>query len=155
MKPRLGRGLDVLIPKGASQHTAAPALHFEAAIEELKPRQDQPRRDFDPEALASLAQSLREVGILEPILVRPHAQQGYEIIAGERRWRAAQKAGLKRVPVWVHHLSDDKAFAAALIENLQREDLNPVECAQAYKRLLQPGGHSQESLARLIGRDRS
>lgn len=156
-KPRLGRGLDSLIPAPRpEQGTKSPQ---QLPIEALQPRRDQPRRYFEDAALEELADSLRHFGVLEPILVRRgegnKEQAAYEIIAGERRWRAAQRAGLKEVPVRLLEMSDQKSYEAALVENLQREDLNPVESAQAFQRLIEDYGHSQESLAQLLGRDRS
>jgi ParB family transcriptional regulator, chromosome partitioning protein len=163
----LGRGLDALLPSAptAPRHavaatpapgSAAPDA-FYAPIEDLHPNRKQPRTRFDEQALQELADSLKEVGMLEPILVRRRAapQAGFEIVAGERRWRAAQRAGLHEVPVFVRELSEDKAFQAALVENLQREDLNPLETARAYQRLLDEHGHNVESVAKLIGKDRS
>jgi ParB family chromosome partitioning protein len=154
-KRRLGRGLDALLPGGAPI-AAANAEGFRAKIEDLHPNRSQPRTRFDDATLSELAQSIKDLGILEPILVRKRAQGGgYEIVAGERRWRAAQRAGLHEVPVFVRELSEGKAFEAALVENLQREDLNPVETARALARLLDEHGHSHESIAALIGKDRS
>ena len=109
---------------------------------------------MSPHSRSSL-QSIKEIGLLEPILVRRRAQGGYEIVAGERRWRAAQRAGLHEVPVYVRELTEGRAFEAALVENLQREDLNPLETARAFSRLVDEHGHSHDSLARLIGKDRS
>jgi ParB family transcriptional regulator, chromosome partitioning protein len=163
----LGRGLDALLPSvpTAPKHAVAakPAPGssapdaFYAPIEELHPNRAQPRTRFDEQALEELAASLKEIGMLEPILVRRRAQHqgGFEIVAGERRWRAAQRAGLHEVPVFVRELSEGKAFEAALVENLQREDLNPLETARAYQRLLDEHGHHVESVAKLIGKDRS
>jgi ParB family chromosome partitioning protein len=163
----LGRGLEALLPSAptAPRHavaaTPAPGSvapdAFYAPIEDLHPNRKQPRTRFDEQALQELADSLKEVGMLEPILVRrrPAPQAGFEIVAGERRWRAAQRAGLHEVPVFVRELSEDKAFQAALVENLQREDLNPLETARAYQRLLEEHGHNVESVAKLIGKDRS
>ncbi len=153
----LGRGLDALLPAAPASPAAGgrgPEA-FYAPIEGLHPSRSQPRTRFDDAALDELAASLRAVGMLEPILVRRRAQGGHEIVAGERRWRAAQRAGLHEVPVFVRELSEGKAFEAALIENLQREDLNPLETARAYQRLVDEHGHSVESVARLIGKDRS
>jgi ParB family chromosome partitioning protein len=150
-RPRLGRGLDAMLPaapKGSKEN-------FNAPIEEVHPNREQPRRSFDESSLDELAQSIREMGILEPILVRKRRGGGFEIIAGERRWRAAQRAGLHEVPVFVRELSAAEAFEAALVENLQREDLNPIEAARAFQRLVEEHGHTQESVANRIGKDRS
>jgi ParB family chromosome partitioning protein len=152
-KPRLGGGLDALIPSKPRATTAS--LGFTAPIEELHANRGQPRTHFDEAALEELAQSIREVGILEPILVRKRSAGGYEIIAGERRWRAAQRAGLHEVPVFMRELGNAEAFEAALIENLQREDLNPVETARGFQRLLEEHGHTQETIAKRVGKDRT
>jgi len=151
-KPRLGRGLDGLIGP-SSTPPARPA--GTAAIEELHPSRSQPRSHFDEAKLEELAQSIRELGVLEPVLVRRRPAGGFEIIAGERRWRAAQRAGLREVPILVRELSTQQAFEAAIVENLQREDLNPVEIARAFQRLIDEHGHSPESIASRIGKDRS
>lgn len=152
-RKRLGRGLDGLLP-------ATPAIlesvsGSTAAIEELHPARSQPRTRFDPEALSELAASIRELGVLEPILVREREAGGFEIVAGERRWRAAQQAGLKEVPIFVLELSDETAFEAALVENLQREDLNPMETARAFQRLVEEFGYSQDAIAAKVGKERS
>lgn len=168
----LGRGLDALIPSGATAPSAPSTSRkpqprstdpapdrtnhgFLAKIEELHQNREQPRTRFDDAALDELAASIKEIGILEPILVRKHPKGGYEIVAGERRWRAAQRAGLHEVPVFVRELTEGRAFEAALVENLQREDLNPLETARAFQRLADEFGHSQEKIAKLIGKDRS
>jgi ParB family chromosome partitioning protein len=149
-KRRLGRGLDALLPSGPASVESS-----RAKIEELHPNRGQPRTRFDDAALAELAQSIKDIGLLEPILVRHRAQGGYEIVAGERRWRAAQRAGLHEVPIYVRELAEGRAFEAALVENLQREDLNPLETARAFARLVDEHGHNHDSLAQLIGKDRS
>jgi ParB family transcriptional regulator, chromosome partitioning protein len=163
----LGRGLDSLLPSGPAAPrgpmqplpTPPPATPREttsARIEELHPTDGQPRHIFDDEKLDELAQSIRELGVLEPILVRKRPQGGgFQIIAGERRWRAAQRAGLFEVPVVVRELSDAQAFEAALVENIQRADLNPIETARAFQRLLDDHKHTQETLATRVGKDRS
>ena len=110
---------------------------------------------MDAVALAELAASIREHGVLEPILVRGRPSGGFEIIAGERRWRAAQQAGLKDVPIFVHDLGDEAAFEAALVENLQREDLNAMETARAFQRLVDDYGYTQETIATKVGKERS
>jgi ParB family chromosome partitioning protein len=154
-KRRLGRGLDALLPGGAMPIAAASADGFRAKIEELHPNRAQPRTRFDDAALNELAQSIKEIGLLEPILVRRRPQGGYEIVAGERRWRAAQRAGLHEVPVYVRELTEGRAFEAALVENLQREDLNPLETARAFSRLIDEHNHTHDTIAQLIGKDRS
>ena len=152
-KKRLGRGLDGLLPTASPPAPRGPAR--KANIEELHPNPNQPHRHFDEEALGELAASIAEHGLLEPVLVRTRARGGFEIIAGERRWRASQKAGLHEVPIFVRDLSDEVAFEAALVENLQREDLNPLETAQAFQRLVDDFGHTQEAIAKRVGKDRS
>jgi ParB family chromosome partitioning protein len=150
---RLGRGLDGLLPAvpPASERSARNS----AAIEDLHPGRMQPRVRMDPEGLAELAASIREHGVLEPILVRKRPSGGLEIIAGERRWRAAQQAGLKEVPIFQHDLGDEAAFEAALVENLQREDLNAMETARAFQRLADDFGYTQETIAIKVGKERS
>ena len=150
---RLGRGLDGLLPAAppASERTAK----NNATIEDLHPGRMQPRGRMGAEGLAELAASIREHGVLEPILVRKRPSGGFEIIAGERRWRAAQQAGLKDVPIFVHDLGDKAAFEAALVENLQREDLNPMETARAFQRLVDDYGYTQEIIATKVGKERS
>ena len=151
---RLGRGLDGLLP-AAPPPSERPSKN-NAAIEDLRPGRMQPRVRMDAEALAELAASIREHGVLEPILVRKRAaEDGFEIIAGERRWRAAQQAGLKEVPIFVHELNDEAAFEAALVENLQREDLNAMETARAFQRLVDDYGYTQETIATKVGKERS
>lgn len=144
-------GLDGMLPKARADG----AQGFTLPIEDVHPNRAQPRSRFDDAKLDELAASIREVGILEPILVRKRAQGGHEIIAGERRWRAAQRAGLKDVPVFVRELGTEQAFEAALIENLQREDLNPIETARAFQRLVDDHKMTQETVASRVGKDRS
>jgi ParB family chromosome partitioning protein len=132
----------------------ASGMLLSCGIEEIVPNRSQPRKHFDETKLQELADSIREKGILEPLMVR-RVQQGYELILGERRWRAAQKAGLHEVPVIVKDLSDREVLEISLIENLQREDLNPVEEAEAFKRLTDEFNLSQEELAGRIGKDRA
>jgi ParB family transcriptional regulator, chromosome partitioning protein len=148
----LGRGLEALLSAEKSA-TAADDL-FEVEIGLIDPSPYQPRTHFAETALAELAQSIKTNGIVQPLLVRRHASR-YELVAGERRWRAAQLAGLRRLPVVVRDIPDDKVLELALIENIQRENLNPIEEANAYKSLLETVGLTQESLAERIGRDRS
>lgn len=143
----LGRGLDALIPR--AQAASAQKL----PLKQIKPNPKQPRKHFDEAALEELTQSIREKGLLQPILVRP-VKSGFEIIAGERRWRAAQKAGLEEIPVVVREFSDQEALEIAIIENLQREDLNPVEEARAFKQLLE-FGMTQDEAAQSVGKARS
>jgi ParB family chromosome partitioning protein len=154
-KRALGRGLDALLPTRPSPPTPSDRAYFICAIEKVAPQRGQPRRHFDSKALDELAQSIREHGILEPIVVRKAGADSFEIIAGERRWRASQRAGLKEVPVVVKDVSDRDIFELALIENVQREDLNAVELAEALDRLVKEHGYTQETLATRLGKDRS
>jgi ParB family transcriptional regulator, chromosome partitioning protein len=151
MKRALGRGLGALLPPA---ETDEGARLRELPVESLVPNPQQPRRQFDPQALDELAASIRSSGVLQPLVVRPRGGQ-FEILVGERRWRAAQQAGLGRVPAIVREASDAEALELGLVENLLREDLNPVEAAQAYQRLLAEFGWTQEELARRLGKDRS
>ncbi|MCZ6865355.1 MAG: ParB/RepB/Spo0J family partition protein [Candidatus Dadabacteria bacterium] len=148
-KYNLGRGLDALIPKGDNLEG-----YIVASINELKPNMFQPRKDFDDETISELASSIKEKGILQPLVVRT-ISGGYEIIAGERRWRAAQRAGITRVPVIIKEATDREVLELALIENLQREDLNPIEEAVAYQQLIDEFELTHEDVSRQIGKDRS
>ena len=129
-------------------------LHM-AAIEDVHPARHQPRKTFDDERLEELAESIRVQGIIQPLIVRRRNGGGYELIAGERRWRAAQRAGLHEVPVVVREVAEERAFELALVENLQRADLNPIEEAEGYQRLMAEFGYTQETLAGRVGKDRS
>ena len=148
----LGRGLGALL---SSDHTIdLGAEPSEVDLDSIVPGAMQPRVNFDEAALESLAESIKTHGIVQPLLVRRRGEE-FELIAGERRWRAAKMAGLTRVPVLVKDVADQDLLEIALIENIQREDLNPIEEAQAYKRLIENVGLTQEALATRIGRDRS
>jgi ParB family chromosome partitioning protein len=142
----LGRGLEALLPKGGGGVVRLP-------LSAIRPNPRQPRRRFPEEGLEELAASIREKGLLQPLLVRPKGE-GYELVAGERRFRAAQLAGLEEVPVLVRDLTDQEALELALVENLQREDLSPVEEARGYQALLAMG-LTQEEVARKVGKARS
>lgn len=148
-KSNLGRGLDALIPKEEKLEG-----YIVASINEVKPNSSQPRKEFDEEAIGELANSIKEKGILQPLVVRT-VENGYEIIAGERRWRAAQRAGVTRVPVIIKEASDKEVLELALIENLQREDLNPIEEAVAYQHLIDEFELTHEDVSRQIGKERS
>jgi ParB family chromosome partitioning protein len=153
----LGRGLSALFGEGAARPGGEGGAVREVAIELIRPGAFQPRRRFDEAELEALAQSVREKGVLQPLLVRPveEAEAAFELIAGERRWRAAQRAGLHRVPVLVRALDDVEALEIALIENLQREDLSALEEAEAYRRLMRDFGRTQANLANAVGKSRS
>lgn len=166
-KRGLGRGLNALFeddeddfvvqPPVASAQVTENKENLMLGVDQLEPGKYQPRRDFTAESIAELADSIAEHGVLQPLLVRPKPgfSDVYEIIAGERRWRAAQQAQLHQVPVIIKKISDEKALEVGLIENLQREDLNPVEEAQGYKQLMEEFGHTQEKAAKALGKSRS
>jgi ParB family chromosome partitioning protein len=164
----LGRGLSALLGEASND---VPVQGSEPAAQEapssgqrsiqlieisrISPHPDQPRRHFDAAALDELAESIATRGVIQPIVVRPAGVDLFQIVAGERRWRAAQKAQLHRIPAIVRDFSESETLEIALVENIQREDLNPIEEAQAYKRLIDQFGHSQEALARIVGKSRS
>jgi ParB family chromosome partitioning protein len=167
---RLGRGLGALLPTTPAAPSApapvaeraaepaapaAPRTYFQAQIEDVYPSPDQPRRRFDDAELDELAASIRAHGVIMPLVVRPRADGGYHLIAGERRWRASQRAGLREVPVVIQDVDDREAFERALVENLQRADLNPIEEATAFQRLAEEFGLTQEAIAERVGKDRS
>lgn len=154
MPPRsgLGKGLDALIPTGQPQATAGSAA--QVAVGSIQRNPHQPRTNFDPIELAQLADSIREHGILQPLIVSPVADGTYMLIAGERRLQAAQKAGFKSVPVIVRHASGQELLELALIENIQRADLNPLEEAEAYRQLTEEFGLSHDAVAARVGKSR-
>jgi ParB family transcriptional regulator, chromosome partitioning protein len=151
----LGRGLDALLGDNAAVLEAPAAAPQSLPLERLRPGRYQPRTRMDPDSLSELADSIRAQGVIQPILVRPADNDSYEIIAGERRYRAAQMAGLTEVPVVVKPVADEAALAIALIENIQREDLNALEQAHGVHRLIQEFGFTHEQAAQAIGRSRS
>ncbi len=157
-KPRgLGRGLDALLAPAAPR-PGTPAKEsglFVCPLERIVPQKGQPRQQFDEEALRELAESIADHGLLEPLVVRRVPGDKFEIIAGERRWRAAQRAGLREVPVAVKDVSPSRAFELALIENVQRADLNPLELAEALERLLTEHGYTHEALGTALKKDRT
>ena len=150
----LGRGLDALIstedvrPQGSSTINEIPVSQIEA-------NPNQPRREFDQNALLELANSIREIGIIQPITLRQIADDRYQIIAGERRWRASQMAGLTAVPAYIRTIKDENVMEMALVENIQREDLNAIEIALAYEHLLSSTGMTQEKVAERVGKSRT
>jgi ParB family chromosome partitioning protein len=153
-RPALGRGLSALLP-GAGAPVGQPRGFMTVPIDEVASDVAQPRRYWNLKALEELTASVRTKGIIQPILVRRLPEGGYRIIAGERRYRAGREAGLEEVPVIVKEVSDGDAFELALIENIQREDLNPIEEAEAYQRLLTEHGLTQETVAARVGKERS
>jgi ParB family chromosome partitioning protein len=155
----LGRGLDALLPAAPAQASASygDKSVFRCPVEKLSPQEGQPRQYFDEQELAELTASIKEHGLIEPLVVRraTKAADHFEIIAGERRWRAAQRAGLKEVLVVVKDVSPKEAFELALVENLQRADLNPIEVAESFDRLVREHGYTQQVLADRVGKDRT
>jgi ParB family chromosome partitioning protein len=151
-RPALGRGLSALIPDAPIAPGGDRALDVDS--DRLRPNRFQPRTTMDEAKIDELARSIRANGVIQPIVVR-RLDDGYEIVAGERRWRASQRAGLLKVPVVVREIPDDRLLAVALIENIQREDLNPIEEAQAYRRLGDEYHLTQEQIADAVGKDRS
>ena len=152
-KRALGKGIDALL--GGDRLSSPPSGVQEVSLRDLRPNPEQPRQEFSEGALAELAASIREKGILQPVLVEEADDGGYVIIAGERRVRAARLAGLERVPVVARQFTPTEKLEIALIENVQREDLSPLEEAHAYKRLMELGALSQEQVAQKVGKDRS
>ena len=151
-KSGLGKGLDALVAEANVEAGSEPDASL--PIRSIKPNPDQPRKNFDEEQLEELADSIRQNGILQPLLVRRKGS-GYQIVAGERRFQAAKKAGLKEVPVLVREIADEEVFQLALIENLQRADLSPIEEAQGYRQLLDQNGLTQEELGKVLSKSRS
>ncbi|MFP4465976.1 MAG: ParB/RepB/Spo0J family partition protein [Candidatus Goldiibacteriota bacterium] len=150
----LGRGLDSLIPGAKNSRNNSDRGLRELSIKDIKPNMTQPRKNFNPEKLDELIQSIKENGIIEPVIVKQSGEK-FEIIAGERRFKAAQKAGLRTIPVVIKNVSPIKQFEMALIENIQREDLNPLEEGLAYKQLMEAYRLTQEQLAVKLGKNRS
>ncbi|CUH51473.1 ParB/RepB/Spo0J family partition protein [Shimia marina] len=161
-KPRgLGRGLSALMADVTEEKTRQEAgeaprrADLVVPIERIEPNPDQPRRDFTPEQLDDLANSIREKGVIQPLIVRKKANDRYEIVAGERRWRASQMAKLHELPIIVREYDDTEVLEIAIIENIQRADLNPVEEAMGYRQLMQKFGHTQEKVSEALGKSRS
>jgi ParB family chromosome partitioning protein len=168
----LGKGLRSLIPEASKRRTAPAVTSVETAaptasetsdpglrqidVDRIWPNPNQPRKEFDDVALHELAQSMKRDGLIQPVVVRPARESGqYELIAGERRWRAAQVAGLLKVPAIVREVADDRLLELALIENLQREDLNPVEAAMAFRTLIDEMGMTQQEVGERVGKERA
>lgn len=149
-KAGLGKGLDALFIDNSTEEKGDTLLN----INDIEPNRDQPRKHFDEEALNELAQSIAKHGVIQPLLVRPMSDGGYQLIAGERRWRASRIAGLSEVPVVVKEMTDQEAMELALIENLQREDLNPIEEAEGFKLLMDTYNFTQEQAAERVGKSR-
>ena len=152
-KGGLGRGLDALLIDNSIENTTASSA-VKLKLTDIEPNKGQPRKHFDETALSELAQSIEKHGVIQPLLVRPLSAGGYQLVAGERRWRAARIAGLTEVPVVIRDLSDEDAMALSLIENLQREDLDPIEEAEGYRTLMETFGITQEEAAARVGKSR-
>ncbi len=152
-KSGLGKGLDALLMDNAMEEIS-PSSAVKLKIMDIEPNREQPRKDFSDEALSELADSIEKYGVLQPLLVRPIGDNGYQLIAGERRWRAARLAGLTEVPVVIREMTDEEAAALALIENLQREDLNAVEEAFGFRKLMDDFDLTQEEAAEKVGKSR-
>ncbi len=150
----LGRGLDALISTEAVRTQGSSTIN-EIAINQIEANSNQPRREFDDEALHELAVSIREIGIIQPITLRQITDNKFQIIAGERRWRASQIAGLKAIPAYIRTIKDENVMEMALVENIQREDLNAVEIALAYEHLLEGSGMTQEKISERVGKSRT
>lgn len=150
----LGRGLDALISTEGVRTQGSSTIN-EIAIDQIEANPNQPRREFDEEALQELAVSIREIGIIQPITLRQVAENRFQIIAGERRWRASQIAGLKAIPAYIRTINDENVMEMALVENIQREDLNAIEIALAYEHLLEGTGMTQEKVSERVGKSRT
>lgn len=150
-KSALGKGLGALMLENTTEDMVATNT---LPISEITPNKDQPRKTFDETALEELAESIKQHGVLQPLLVRPLPNGGYQLVAGERRWRASRKAGLREVPVVVKELTDTETMEIAIIENLQREDLNPIEEAEGLQALIDKCGFTQEEIASSVGKSR-
>lgn len=150
----LGRGLDALIST-ESVRTQGSSTINEIPIDQIHPNAEQPRSLFDEEALQELAVSIKEIGLIQPITLRQLSENNFQIIAGERRWRAAQLAGLKSLPAYIRTISDENVMEMALVENIQREDLNAIEIALAYEHLLENTGMTQEKVSERVGKSRT
>ncbi|MEK6585817.1 MAG: ParB/RepB/Spo0J family partition protein, partial [Nitrospirota bacterium] len=151
----LGKGLGALLPSSKLSPPTEPTDVQRIRIDTIVPNRYQPRHTFPPDELAELAASIKESGVLQPIMVRRKGDGIYELIAGERRWRASKEAGLETIPVVIRNCSDQESLLLALVENLQREDLNPMETARAYSRMMNEFGLTQDAIAVKVGRDRS
>lgn len=153
-KGGLGKGIDYLFTDNAIEELDENKNIITLRLRDIEPNKNQPRRVFDDEALSELSESIREHGVLQPLIVRPLPDGSYQLVAGERRWRASRLAGLNEVPVIVRALTDSEVAVIALIENLQREDLNPIEEAEGIARLIETYGFTQEQAAEKLGKSR-
>jgi ParB family chromosome partitioning protein len=151
----LGRGLDALLNTDAEVQTAGSSNICEVSVEKIQPNPNQPRRDFDDDSLQELANSIRQIGIIQPITLRDMGDGTYIIIAGERRWRASQRAGLVRIPAYIRTVDDENMMEMALVENIQRQDLTALEIALAYQHLIEQYNLTQEQLSDKVGKNRA
>lgn len=154
-KTGLGRGFDAIMVDNSVEEISGNSGTFKVKLMDIEPNREQPRKKFDEEALSELADSISKHGVLQPLLVRPLTDGSYQLVAGERRWRASRMAGLTEVPVVVKDLTDSQVAELALVENLQRENLNPLEEANGYKELGEKFGYTQEQIAEVVGKSRS
>lgn len=154
-KSGLGKGFDAIFADNSVEDISVSASAVKVKLMEIEPNRDQPRKQFDEDALNELADSIAKHGVLQPLLVRPLLNGGYQLVAGERRWRASRIAGLTEVPVVIKELTDAQVAELALVENVQREDLNPLEEANGYKELSEKYGHTQDEISSMVGRSRS
>ena len=150
----VGRGLDALISTDAVRTQGSSTIN-EIPLDQIEPNANQPRSLFDDDKLQELANSIREIGIIQPITLRQTAENRFQIIAGERRWRASQMAGLKTIPAYIRTINDQDVMEMALVENIQREDLNPIEIALAYEHLIESTGMTQDRISERVGKSRS
>ena len=151
----LGRGLDALLNTDAEVQTAGSSNICEVSVEKIQPNPNQPRRDFDDDSLQELANSIRQIGIIQPITLRDMGDGTYTIIAGERRWRASQRAGLTHIPAYIRTVDDENMMEMALVENIQRQDLTALEIALAYQHLIEQYNLTQEQLSDKVGKNRA
>ena len=154
-KSGLGKGFDAIFADNSVEDISVSASAVKVKLMEIEPNRDQPRKQFDEDALNELADSIAKHGVLQPLLVRPLLNGGYQLVAGERRWRASRIAGLTEVPVVIKELTDAQVAELALVENVQREDLNPLEEANGYKELSEKYGYTQDEISSMVGRSRS
>lgn len=155
VKKALGRGFDAIFADNSVEDISSGVSTVKVKMIDIEPNRDQPRKQFDEEALAELSNSIAQHGVLQPLLVRPMPDGGYQLVAGERRWRASRMAGLTEVPVVIRDLTDSQVAELALVENLQRENLNPLEEANGYKELSDRFGYTQEKISEIVGKSRS
>ena len=154
-KSGLGKGFDAIFADNSVEDISVSASAVKVKLIDIEPNRDQPRKQFDEDALNELADSIAKHGVLQPLLVRPLLNGGYQLVAGERRWRASRIAGLTEVPVVIKELTDAQVAELALVENVQREDLNPLEEANGYKELSEKYGYTQDEISSMVGRSRS